>query len=77
MTNNLTLIDALNSLDGNMLLNDGAQTWDVYNLIDSLDESEKDRLVVIDQSSKGLLSIVALKDDGYMHSTALYSEVKN
>lgn len=70
------LITLLNSLEENILLNDSAQTWDVDNLIDAcLEYPEMGNQEVSETYTRtGLLTIYAVKKDGYIDSVPLYCE---
>lgn len=71
-----TLNDILKDLDDNILLSDGANTWDKWNLIDSITENGEGNMeVALREHSDGTISIVAFGKEGYQNSQALYIEV--
>jgi hypothetical protein len=71
-----TLLEALESLNENDKLSDGAVTWDRDNLIEALltaraesDEGEEFLQQDVAVTSQGIFRV---KDDGYLESTPIY-----
>ena len=78
------LIAAIESLEaetsGELLLSDGATTWESNNLIDALtindDPNSPDREYTVVWTSDGRGQIFQLNDGGYMLSVPVFSQVR-
>lgn len=67
----ITLMEALQTLAAEdnadeIRLNDGAVTWDIYNLMDVARDDDGDYALILDQG------IYRLRDDGYIETTPAY-----
>jgi hypothetical protein len=69
----ITLEQALQQMDEETLLSDGADHWDKWNLLDALKGSDEGRAFLQRKVNVTHAGIFFVKEDGYLESLPVYA----